>query len=295
MARQRDPRRDEAKRIWLESNGEKQLKEIASELNVSDSQIRKWKSIDKWSAELKGNVTNPKGNVTNQGGAPFGNQNAKGNKGNSRASPPKRNKNALKTGEYETIFYETLSDDEKDIYSSLDDDPSFVLSEEIRLLKIRQLRMMKRIKKAEEGLNEEEVERLQQLRKIKTPIEKDGKKLEIKREAMQDIQVSRKVYRKIDDILSIEDSMTRISNQLTKSIKQLNELSLLGGKVVLMEEQKRKIAFEADILEHKVSKLILKQGEQSKVQGLIDIGQALIGPIEEDEESETDESVEIID
>ncbi|MGM0293150.1 MULTISPECIES: phage terminase small subunit [Enterococcus] len=295
MARKRDPRRDEAKRIWLESNGEKQLKEIASELNVSDSQIRKWKSIDKWSAELKGNVTNAKGNVTNQGGAPFGNQNAKGNKGNSRASPPKRNKNALKTGEYETIFFDTLSDDEKDIYSSLNDDPSFALSEEIRLLKIRQLRMMKRIKKAEEGLNEEEVERLQQLRKIKTPIEKDGKKLEIKREAMQDIQVSRKVYRKIDDILSIEDSLTRISNQLTKSIKQLNELSLLGGKVVLMEEQKRKIAFEADILEHKVSKLILKQGEQSKVQGLIDIGQAIIGPIEEDEESETDESVETID
>lgn len=295
MARKRDPRRDEAKRIWLESNGEKQLKEIASELNVSDSQIRKWKSIDKWSAELKGNVTNAKGNVTNQGGAPFGNQNAKGNKGNSRASPPKRNKNALKTGEYETIFFDTLSDDEKDIYSSLNDDPSFALSEEIRLLKIRQLRMMKRIKKAEEGLNEEEVERLQQLRKIKTPIEKDGKKLEIKREAMQDIQVSRKVYRKIDNILSIEDSLTRISNQLTKSIKQLNELSLLGGKVVLMEEQKRKIAFEADILEHKVSKLILKQGEQSKVQGLIDIGQAIIGPIEEDEESETDESVETID
>lgn len=292
MARKRDPRRDEAKRIWLESNGEKQLKEIASELNVSDSQIRKWKSIDKWSAELKGNVTNAKGNVTHQGGAPFGNQNAKGNKGNSRASPPSGNKNALKTGEYETIFFNTLSDDEKDIYSSLDDDPSFVLSEEIRLLKIRQLRMMKRIKKAEEGLNEEEVERLQQLRKIKTPIEKDGKKLEIKREAMQDIQISRKVYRKIDDILSIEDSLTRISNQLTKSIKQLNELSLLGGKVVLMEEQKRKLAFEADILEHKVSKLILKQGEQNKVQGLIDIGQALIGPIEKDREELIDETID---
>lgn len=295
MARKRDPRRDEAKKIWLESNGEKQLKEIASELNVSDSQIRKWKSQDKWSAELKSNVTNGKSNVTNQGGAPIGNQNAKGNKGNSRASPPVGNKNALKTGEYETIFYETLSDEEKDIYSSLNDDPSFALSEEIRLLKIRQLRMMKRIQQAEEGLNEEEVERLQQLRKIKTPIEKDGKKLEIKREAMQDIQVSRKVYRKIDDILSIEDSLTRISNQLIKSIKQLNELSLLGGKVVLIEEQKRKIAFEADILEHKVSKLILKQGEQNKVQGLIDIGQALIGPIAEDEESGQDEPDEVID
>ncbi len=81
MARKRDPRRDEAKKIWLDSNGKKVLKDLAKELNVSDSQIRKWKSIDKWSAELKGNVTNAKGNVTNRGGAPFGNQNAVGNKG----------------------------------------------------------------------------------------------------------------------------------------------------------------------------------------------------------------------
>ncbi|MFS1045124.1 phage terminase small subunit [Enterococcus faecium] len=244
MARQRDPRRDEAKRIWLESNGEKQLKEIASELNVSDSQVRKWKSQDKWSAELKSNVTNGKSNVTNQGGAPIGNQNAKGNKGNSRASPPVGNKNALKTGEYETIFFETLSDEEKDIYSSLNDDPSFVLSEEIRLLKIRQFRMMKRIQKAEAGLNDEEVERLQQLRKIKTPIEKNGKKLEIKREIMQDVQISRKTYRKIDDILSIEDSLTRISNQLAKAIKQLEDITLNETRRGLLERQTEKISAE---------------------------------------------------
>ncbi|EOE4933172.1 phage terminase small subunit [Enterococcus hirae] len=248
MARKRDPRRDEAKRIWLESNGEKQLKDIASELNVSDSQIRKWKSIDKWSAELKGNVTNAKGNVTNQGGAPFGNQNAKGNKGNSRASPPVGNKNALKTGEYETIFYETLSDEEKDIYSNLNNDPSFVLSEEIRLLKIRELRMMKRIQQAEAGLNDEEIECLQQLRKIKTPIEKDGRKLEIKRDVMQDVQVSRKTHRKIYDILSIEDSLTRISNQLAKAIKQMNELYITDYKTDLMKAQTEKIQAEiADI------------------------------------------------
>mgnify|MGYP002677779022 CR=1 FL=1 len=248
MARKRDPRRDEAKKIWLESNGEKQLKEIASELNVSDSQVRKWKSQDKWSAELKSNVTNGKSNVTFQGGAPIGNQNAKGNKGNSRASPPVGNKNALKTGEYETIFFETLSDEEKDIYSSLNDDPSFVLSEEIRLLKIRQFRMMKRIQQAEAGLNDEEIERLQQLRKIKTPIEKDGRKLEIKREVMQDVQVSRKIHRKIDDILSIEDSLTRISNQLAKAIKQMNELYITDYKTDLMKAQTEKIQAEiADI------------------------------------------------
>lgn len=244
MARQRDPRRDEAKRIWLESNGEKQLKEIASELNVSDSQVRKWKSQDKWSAELKSNVTNGKSNVTNQGGAPIGNQNAKGNKGNSRASPPVGNKNALKTGEYETIFFETLSDEEKDIYSSLNDDPSFALSEEIRLLKIRQLRMMKRIQQAEAGLNDEEVERLQQLRNIKTPLDVGGKKLEIKREVMQDVQITRKTRRKIDDILSIEDSLTRISNQLSRAIKQLSELSVQGKRAALMTVQAEKLNAE---------------------------------------------------
>lgn len=240
MARKRDPRRDKAKKIWLESNGEKQLKEIASELNVSDSQIRKWKSIDKWSAELKGNVTNAKGNVTNRGGAPFGNQNAVGNKGNSRASPPLGNKNAIKTGEYEIIFADMLSDEEKDIYSNLNDDPFFILNDEIRLLKVRQFRMMKRIKEAEKGLNDEEVERLQQLRKIKTPIEKDGRKLEIKREVMQDVQVTRKTFRKLDDILAIEDALTRISNQLTKAVKQQNALLANDAKLQLLKVQTEK-------------------------------------------------------
>lgn len=271
MARKRDPRRDEAKKIWLESNGEKQLKDIADELNVSDSQIRKWKSIDKWSAELKGNVTNAKGNVTNQGGAPIGNQNAIGNKGNSRASPPVGNKNALKTGEYETIFYETLSDEEKDIYSSLNDDPSFVLSEEIRLLKIRQFRMMKRIQQAEAGLNDEEVERLQQLRKIKTPIEKNGKKLEIKREVMQDVQVTRKTYRKIDNILSLEEALTRISNNLTKTIKLFNELELQAERTKIASIQVRKLSAETKIVENTADKLTASGKVNELLRSLLDV------------------------
>ena len=241
MARKRDPRRDEAKKIWLDSGGKKVLKELASELNVSDSQIRKWKSVDKWAEELKGNVTKSNSNVTNKGGAPPGNKNAKGNKG---GSPPKGNKNAIKTGEYETIFADMLSDEEKDIYSNMNDDPFFILNDEIRLLKVRQFRMMKRIKEAEKGLNDEEVERLQQLRKIKTPVERDGRKLEIKREVMQDVQVTRKTFRKLDDILAIEDALTRVSNQLTKSIKQLNELSLSQNKKVLFGRQTEKLDAE---------------------------------------------------
>ena len=251
MARKRDPRRDEAFELFKKSNGTITNREISEKLSVPEKTISAWKSRDKWNEVLQKDECSTSNNhcsTTNKGGAPIGNQNARGNKGNSRASPPVGNKNALKTGEYETIFYETLSDEEKDIYSSLDDDPSFVLSEEIRLLKIRQLRMMKRIQQAEAGLNDEEIERLQQLRKIKPPIEKDGRKLEIKRDVMQDVQVSRKTHRKIDDILSIEDSLTRISNQLAKAIKQMNELYITDYKTDLMKAQTEKIQAEtADI------------------------------------------------
>lgn len=243
MARKRDPRRDEAKKIWLDSGGKKVLKELASELNVSDSQIRKWKSVDKWAEELKGNVTKSNSNVTNKSGAPPGNKNAKGNKG---GSPPKGNKNAIKTGEYETIFADMLSDEEKDIYSNLNDDPFFILNDEIRLLKVRQFRMMKRIKEAEKGLNGEEVERLQQLRKVKEPSVIDGKMVTVKREVLKDVQVTRKTFRKLDDILAIEEALTRISNQLTKAIKQQNALLANDAKLQLLKVQTEKVKASLD-------------------------------------------------
>lgn len=245
MARKRDPRRDEAKKIWLDSGGKKVLKELASELNVSDSQIRKWKSVDKWAEELKGNVTN-------KGGAPSGNKNAKGNKG---GFPPKGNKNAIKTGEYETIFADMLSDEEKNIYSNMNDDPFFILDEEIRILKIRQYRMLKRIKDAEAGLNDEEVERLQQLRKVKEPSAIDGKMVTVKREVLKDVQITRKTFRKLDDILAIEDALTRISNQLTKAIKQQEELVTRGIKLQLLNAQTEKAEADAKIASNNADKL----------------------------------------
>ena len=50
---------------------------------------------------------------------------------------------------------------------------------------------------------------------------------------------TRKTFRKLDDILAIEDALTRVSNQLTKSIKQLNELSLSQDKKVMLNRQNR--------------------------------------------------------
>lgn len=64
MPRQRSPSRDEAKRMYLDSKGKMLLKDIAKAVGKQDTQIRRWKSLDHWDEELKGNVTFPNDNVT---------------------------------------------------------------------------------------------------------------------------------------------------------------------------------------------------------------------------------------
>ncbi len=85
MARARSPKREQALKLWLESGGKRELLDIARELEVSDSQIRKWKCQDKWD---KSNVTLDKnGNITKKkkrGGQP-GNKNAGDQRGNKKA------------------------------------------------------------------------------------------------------------------------------------------------------------------------------------------------------------------
>ena len=66
MPRQRSPSRDEAKRMYLDSKGKMLLKDIAKAVSKRDSDIRKWKSLDKWDEELQGNAPIAKGNAPKQ-------------------------------------------------------------------------------------------------------------------------------------------------------------------------------------------------------------------------------------
>ena len=123
MPRQRSPKRDLAYRLWLESDKKKKLKDIDAELEVSESQIRKWKNQDNWN----GNVTNKgKGNVTKRkrGGQP-GNKNAVG--GNQSA--PLRNNNAEKFG----FFRKYLPEETVSIMEEMPKDPLDVLWGQIQI------------------------------------------------------------------------------------------------------------------------------------------------------------------
>lgn len=102
MPRSRSPDRDKAFELWCDSGGEMKLKDIAAELGVSDSQVRKWKNQDRWDERLKGNVTEPNSNVTKRKrGAPKGSKNALGNSG---GSAPQGNANAVTHGFFRKIF-----------------------------------------------------------------------------------------------------------------------------------------------------------------------------------------------
>lgn len=120
MPRARSPKRDEAYKLWLDSGKKKKLKDIASELGVSETQIRKWKNQDKWN----GNVTNLKSNVTKRKqGAQPGNKNAVGH------GAPKGNKNAEKFG----FFSKYLPEETVSIIQDMPTDPLDILWNQIQI------------------------------------------------------------------------------------------------------------------------------------------------------------------
>lgn len=244
MSRQRNPKRDESRRLYLESRGKLMPKEIAEKLSVSPSLISKWKSQDKWEKILNGELadlpydhSNGKGKVSSNGKgkgkkqnyqAPKGNQFAKGNRGNTK--PKTGNKNAVKHGLYETISFDFLDKDEKDMVVDMlsnEYDPLINIGETIVELRIRQRRMMRRIQTLEDDLSDEEKETLSVHRMVKdgTDIEIiDGYAIKTPKYNLKEVERHETSYRKINDILLIEEALTKVTDTLLRAIKTRNDI-----------------------------------------------------------------------
>ncbi|SDH70372.1 Uncharacterized protein YjcR [Aneurinibacillus thermoaerophilus] len=132
MAKQRDPRRDEAFEIYKQHNGEITNRAIAEQLNVPEKTIGGWKSKDKWKQKLAGETEEFNGvlqsdkrstpkkerSTPNKGGAPLNNKNALNNRGGAKkgnqhavgnsGGAPLRNDHAVTHG----LFRKFLPDDE---------------------------------------------------------------------------------------------------------------------------------------------------------------------------------------
>ncbi len=116
MARAPDKRIEQAKEMYLQ--GQK-LVEIASQLNLPEGTVRRWKCTHKWENERseKKSERSPK----RKRGAPFGNHNGIG---------PPGNKNAEKYG----FFSKYLPEETREIFSAIDKaDPLDLLWHQIQL------------------------------------------------------------------------------------------------------------------------------------------------------------------
>lgn len=121
-----------------------------------------------------------------------------------RGGAPKGNKNALKTGEYETIWLDQLEDEEKELVSQIDLDAVGQLNEQILLAVIRINRMLARYKalKAE---------------KMVLVARKEGE------EGKGRVEVEE--YRHVEDMLSrLDDAINRTQETLSKLIEKRHRI-----------------------------------------------------------------------
>lgn len=151
-----------------------------------------------------------------------GNKNAKNNKG---GQPQIGNKNAVTTGEYESIFQNVLTDEEKSIFKKIkvENTDSLLLNEyieEYKLLTIRELRMMRRIMTLEQS------ERDMTIGSIKKKNNSQG-----------NIETTTEAEATLDKIQRIEDGLTRVTEAKRKSRENMIKLGFSKRELELKEKQ----------------------------------------------------------
>ena len=151
-----------------------------------------------------------------------GNKNAKNNKG---GQPPMGNKNAVTTGEYESISQDVLTDEEKDIFKKIkvENTDSLLLNEyieEYKLLTIREFRMMRRIMTLEKSKTDMTIGSIKK-----------------KNNSQGNIETTTEAEATLDKIQRIEDGLTRVTEAKRKSRENMIKLGFSKRELELKEKQ----------------------------------------------------------
>jgi uncharacterized protein YjcR len=113
-------------------------------------------------------------------------------------------KNNLKTGEYENIVFDNLTPEEKEYYNRVSLDLDTQIDNEIRLLEIREGRMLKYLNMAQEGFDNEEIETT--YRHVK------GKGLAMVQKVVRNRNV-------LEQLTKIHEALTRVQEKKSKLIE----------------------------------------------------------------------------
>lgn len=208
LPRERNPNRDKAREIYQAHDGKITNREIAAILGEDEKVIAVWKGRDRW-----GNVVqqSKESCTTKKKGGQPGNKNTKGNRG---GAAPEKNKNAVTTGEFETLLFDCLEPDERRLADAVPADKERLLLQEIRLLTVREYRMLRRIedlKHTEEYFDNGESAAGMTVVSRKTGIEK-GHETDLK-----------EFQGKLGQIQAVEDALTRVQARKQRAIETLHK------------------------------------------------------------------------
>ena len=204
MARAPDKRIEQAKAMYLKGM---KLVEIASQLNLPEGTVRRWKSTHRWDNE-RSDKKSERSDKKKRGGQP-GNQNATG---------PPGNKNAVKTGEFEALFFDTLDSDEQKLIQVVQPDKEQLLLQEIQLLTVRERRMLHRIEALRKA-GEEPVKDNRYGIEIPSGMTVTGYKAGIEKGKISDLGEYEGV---LGQIQNIEAALTRVQGRKQAAIDALH-------------------------------------------------------------------------
>ncbi|MFP4017191.1 MAG: HGGxSTG domain-containing protein [Halanaerobiales bacterium] len=137
--------------------------------------------------------------------------------GGKSKGPPEKNKNAVKTGEYETIWLDTLDTKEQELYSQIRTDVVEQLDNEIRLTDIRIRRMMMRISS---------------LRDKEFTIVESKHREGFGPEGPVNVDEDKKIAT-LGQIQNIEDALTRVQSRKEKLLKLKHQIESGQGPVTV--------------------------------------------------------------
>jgi len=197
-------------------------KEIQEKNNITNSQLiyliqkNKWKRKNNRSEALKNN------------------KNAKGNKGGPGAE--KGNKRALTTGEYENIFSGVFSEEENDIYNNYKiENKKNALLEELKILTIRERRMLQRIQNLQEKNKDMTIDSISKTNYQSTQWNKENSVTTITHAENTTLVIQQ-----------IEEALTRVQESKRRCIESLNKVGIDGER---LEIEKAKLEIEKKRLE----------------------------------------------
>jgi len=237
MPRARSTESVEAEKLY---HSGKKLVDIARELNVPDSTVRRWKSDQKWDKTNKKKQTersdkkpNGKPNARKRGAQPR-NSNAKGG--------PPGNIKAAKHGAYMKIYGDIITDKQKERLP-------YILDQSLRdRLELQyanaletEIRIMEYIKEIENGAKEITI-------KTNTQTEPTGKKLVDGREAVKVIKISQERIAREMHIRDLTETLIRARESMRRITTELRQLDETEAKIKAITDGEDEIASLVDAI-----------------------------------------------